>query len=74
MRTRARGLSDSLQEQGFDALAGVHPPDPRAGADAADADHFVGDLDERGLLEHMPLTGVQRPRVSVQYRTGSWCG
>jgi hypothetical protein len=51
----------------------------------------VGDLDERELLEHVPLTGLQRsrparttliardrsdgrPRLTVQYRTGSWCG
>jgi hypothetical protein len=44
------------------------------GADAADADHLVGDVDERELLENVPLTGLQRPRLSVQHRTGSWRG
>jgi hypothetical protein len=43
MRTRARSLSDSLQEQGFDAVA-AHQRDPRANADAADADHLPGRL------------------------------
>jgi hypothetical protein len=68
--TRARDLSDSLQEQGSTlprAISTIHARVPTLPTPITRAVR----LHERELLEQMPLTGMQCPRVGVEHRNGS---
>src|SRR5262245_46878387 len=49
-----------LQEQGILVVPAQEQPDPRARADAADADHLPGQMDETELLEQVSAIGLER--------------
>ena len=59
---RALRLLD-LEEQRVAVVAPQHQRDPGARADAADADHFEGDVDQAVAVEHNLVLDVERVAV-----------